>query len=233
MEKISIVIPVYNEEKRIGKTLERCLEYLKSKKYNFEIIVVNDGSTDNTEEVVRKFKNIKIISYKPNHGKGYAVKKGMLSAKMDYVLFSDADLSTPIEELEKLMKYKRYYDIIIASRTLKESKAKSLKSRKFLGRIFSFLVKLLALREVSDTQCGFKLFKKEAARKIFKKQTINGWSFDVEILFIAKKVGYKIKEVGVKWKHFDHQEVTPARQSLKMLIEVLKIRWDYITGKYG
>src|SRR3989344_769628 len=224
MKKISIVIPAYNEEKRIGKTLQRCLEYIKLKKDKFEIIVVNDGSKDKTAEIVKKFKNVKLTSHFPNYGKGYAVRKGILKAKGDYILFSDADLSTPIEELDKLMQYVKDYDVIIASRAVKESMVKTIQYRKILGRIFAFLVNLLTVKEINDTQCGFKLFKKEAAKKIFGNQIINGWAFDVEVLYLAKKFRYKIKEVGVKWQHFEHENVTPTGQSFKMLREIIKIR---------
>ena len=203
MVKISIVIPAYNEEKRIKKTLDRCLYYFGSKKISFEIIVVNDGSKDNTSKIVRKYKKVRLISYFPNQGKGYSVKKGMLASKGDYVLFSDADLSTPIEEIHNLMKYSKDYDVVIASRAVKESKVETISSRKFLGRVFNFIANILIVRGIKDTQCGFKLFSKEAARKIFTKQTINGWAFDVEILFLAKKFKYKIKEVGVEWHHVD------------------------------
>lgn len=206
--------------------------YLKSKKYTLELIVVNDGSKDNTVKVARKFRNVKLIDNKINHGKGFVVRQGMLKAKGDYVLFCDADLSTPIEELDNLMKYVKDYDIVVASRAVKESKIKALQYRKLLGRIFAFLVNFLAVRGIKDTQCGFKLFSKESSRKIFGKQTINGWAFDVEVLFLARKFGYKIKEVGVRWKHFDHKDVTPIGQSLKMLREVLKVRWNSILGRY-
>jgi len=175
---------------------------------------------------------VRLISYFPNQGKGYSVKKGMLASKGDYVLFSDADLSTPIEEIHNLMKYSKDYDVVIASRAVKESKVETISSRKFLGRVFNFIANILIVRGIKDTQCGFKLFSKEAARKIFTKQTINGWAFDVEILFLAKKFKYKIKEVGVEWHHVDHEKVTPTTQSFRMLKEVLKVRWNSITGKY-
>lgn len=229
---LSIIIPAYNEEKRIDNTLRKCLKYLKSKKCNFEMIVVNDGSKDNTVKIVRKFRNVKLIDNKINHGKGFVVRQGMLKARGDYVLFCDADLSTPIEEVDNLMKYTKDYDVIIASRAVKESRVKTLQYRKLLGRVFAFFVNLLIVWGISDTQCGFKLFSKETAKKIFRKQTINGWAFDVEVLFLARKFGYKIKEVGVRWEHFDHKDVTPTGQSLKMLKEVLKIRWNSITGRY-
>ena len=155
-----------------------------------------------------------------------------MNAKGNYVLFTDADLSTPIEELDKLMKYVDNYDVVIASRALKDSKIKALKHRKLLGRVFAFFVNMLAVRGIQDTQCGFKLFTINAAKKIFSKQIINGWAFDVEVLFLARKLNYKIKEVGVRWQHFHHKDVAPTGQSLKMLKEVLKVRLNSMTGKY-
>lgn len=235
MVKLSIIIPCYNEEKRIGSTLDTWLAYLKSKKWSFEIIVVNDGSKDNTEEVVKNFNEIKLLAHKPNYGKGYAVRRGILEANGEYILFCDADLSTPVEEIENLIKYVKNYEVVIASRALKESKVKALQSRKLLGRSFNFLVNLFAVPGIKDTQCGFKLFRRDAAKKIFSKQLINGWAFDVEVLFLAKKLGFKIKEVPIRWQHFEHDEagtISPPRQVFKMFREILGIRWNSITGKY-
>lgn len=232
MAKLSIVIPAYNEEKRIGETLKRNLNYLKSKRYDFEVIVVNDGSSDKTSEIVKRFKNVRLISYDTNQGKGHAVKVGVLNANGDYILFCDADLSTSMEEVEKLLRFIKEYDVIIASRAVKGSQVKSKAHRKFLGRVFAFLVNILAVPRVKDTQCGFKLFKKRAAREIFSRQKIKGWAFDVETLFLARKLGYKIKEIGVRWQHFDHKDVGPTWHSFRMLVEVLAIRLNYILGKY-
>ena len=233
MVKVSIVIPAYNEEGRIKATLERCLKYLKSKKYSWELIVVDDGSKDKTAEIVKSFKKIKLISYKPNGGKGYAVKKGVLESKGDYVLFSDADLSAPIEELDKLMEFIDEYDIVIGSRGVRESEANMVASRKLIGRAFNFTIKILTGLYFKDTQCGFKLFKRKAAQELFKKQTIMGWVFDVEILFLAKKKGYRIKEVGVKWEHKEHDKVSPASDGFKIIKEVLNIWWNSLLRRYN
>ena len=233
MVKVSIVIPAYNEEGRIKATLERCLKFLKSKKYSWELIVVDDGSKDKTAEIVKSFKKIKLISYKPNGGKGYAVKKGVLESKGDYVLFSDADLSAPIEELDKLMEFIDEYDIVIGSRGVRESEANMVASRKLIGRAFNFTIKILTGLYFKDTQCGFKLFKRKAAQELFKKQTIMGWVFDVEILFLAKKKGYRIKEVGVKWEHKEHDKVSPASDSFNIIKEVLKIWWNSLLRRYN
>jgi dolichyl-phosphate beta-glucosyltransferase len=234
--KLSIIIPAYNEEKRIGKTLERILEYLHKRIFDYEIIVVDDGSKDKTIEVVSKFKDkrIKILKNIKNMGKGYSIKRGMLEATKDYLLFSDSDLSTPIEELDDFIKYILRYDIIIASRNLKESKIKikQPKIRQLLGKIFPLFVRLFAIRGIKDTQCGFKLFKKDSAKKIFGKQTIDGFGFDVEILYLAKKYKFKIKEMPVVWVNDMASKVNPFKDSLRMIRDVIKVRINDLTGKY-
>jgi len=181
---ISVVIPAYNEEKRIGRTLKAIQKYLDKKKHDYEIIVVDDGSNDKTIEVAKSFssknKRIKILKNKENRGKGYSVKTGMLAAKKKYVLFSDADLSTPIEELEKFSKFKEKYDIIIASRALKQSNIKESQPfyRVLMGKTFNLIVNLVLFLGIHDTQCGFKLFSRKSAQEIFKKQTFERFSFD-------------------------------------------------------
>jgi len=234
---ISIVIPAYNEEKRIGRSIKQIVKYLDKKKYSYEIIVVDDGSIDNTIDVVKKAsnKNIRIIKNKKNMGKGYSVKTGILNAKYPLVLFSDSDLATPIEELDKFMEYIKSYDIVIASRNLKESniKVKQPFYRQLMGKTFPLLVNLIALGGFRDTQCGFKLFKTGAAKRIVSLQTFNRFSFDVEILFIAKKLGYKIKEAPVVWIDKEGSKVSPIKDSLKMLIDLFKIRLNNLLGKYG
>jgi dolichyl-phosphate beta-glucosyltransferase len=195
---ISIVIPAYNEEKRIGSTLSNISEYMRSRKDDYEILVVDDGSKDNTKSVVfdhmKKDKKIKYIANPGNKGKGYAVRNGMLNSTMDFVLFSDADLSTPIEELGRFLQYTDEFDVIIASRNMKESNVvKQPIHRRLPGKIFPLFVNLLAVRGIKDTQCGFKLFSRDAANKIDHLQHLHGFAFDVEVLFIARKLGYKIK----------------------------------------
>ncbi|MGB9677763.1 MAG: dolichyl-phosphate beta-glucosyltransferase, partial [Candidatus Ratteibacteria bacterium] len=192
--EISVIIPAYNEEKRILKTLKRVYNYFKSKNCNFEIIVVDDGSKDKTFDVVMNFANgrkeIKILKHEKNMGKGAAVKTGVLSATGDLVLFTDADLSTPIEEFEKLKKsIENGYDIAIGSRGLKESKIviPQVWYRRIIGRIFPLLVRLIVINDFRDTQCGFKLFKNEVSKKIFKELKTDGFAFDVEVLARGKK----------------------------------------------
>ena len=240
MNKISLIIPVYNEEKRIKLTLGKCISYFKNKKIDYEIIIVDDGSTDKTRLIIKDYlsenKNIKLTKQRKNKGKGYSVKEGMLLANGDYLLFSDADLSTPIEEIEKFIKVmKKGYDIVIASRNMKDSiiPIKQPFFRKFLGQVFPFIVNLLILPGYKDTQCGFKLFKKEVAIKIFSKQKINDFGFDVEILFIAKKYGYKIKEIPVIWSNSLVSKVSPLLDSIRMFLDILKIRLNDIKNTYN
>lgn len=237
--EISIIIPAYNEEKRIGKTLKKIASYMKKKKHDYEVIVVDDCSKDKTTEVVEKFnkrrKNkIKILKNKRNRGKGYSVRRGMLAGKKKWLLFSDADLSTPIEELEKFEKYTKGYHIIIASRNLKESeiKIKQPRLRSTLGKIFPFIVNTIAVKGIKDTQCGFKMFNKEVADAIFPLQRSERFAFDVEILYIAKKFHFRIKEVPVVWVNALGSKVNPVTDSINMFFDVLRFRWNDLLGKY-
>jgi len=231
--EISIVIPAYNEEKRIEKTLKKVYEYFKGKKVEFEIIVVDDGSNDKTVEIVEKFssdrKKIRILKHEKNMGKGAAVKTGILNAKGELILFTDADLSTPIEEFEKLKKkIEKGYDIAIGSRGLKDSKIVIPQPfyRRIIGRIFPLLVRLIVIKDFKDTQCGFKLFKKEAAKKIFSQLKTEGFAFDVEVLAKGKKEGYKIAEVGVLWYNSPRSSVKIFRDSFRMFVSLLKIKFS-------
>lgn len=233
---ISIVIPCYNEEKRIGKTLKKVISYMEKKNHDYEIIVVDDGSKDRTIEVVNSIKNKKtrIIRNKKNLGKGGTVRNGMLHASKRYALFSDADLSTPIEELEKFIRLKDRYKVLIGSRALKKSdiKIKQPFYRVLMGRVFNLMVQLIVVWGVKDTQCGFKMFRKDASRKIFSRQAFNGFGFDVEILFIAKKLGYKIKEIPVVWLNSPETKVSAVKDSARMFMDLVRIRINDLKGKY-
>jgi len=240
MHKISIVIPGYNEEKRIGDSLKKIGKYLKDRKLDYEIIFVDDGSKDNTLSVVEKCRKdlklkIRMMSYKQNHGKGYAVRKGILAANHPLVLFSDSDLATPIEELNKFLKFiDKGFDIVIASRRMKNSNivVKQSGYRHVGGAILPLLIKMLAVRGFKDTQCGFKLFKTAKAKKIAKLQTLENFSFDVEQLFIAQKMGLKIKEVPVTWIDKAGSKVNFIKDGFSMLNDLFKIRKNNIKGKY-
>ncbi|PIN77156.1 glycosyl transferase, partial [Candidatus Woesearchaeota archaeon CG10_big_fil_rev_8_21_14_0_10_34_8] len=191
ISSLSVIVPAYNEEKRIKQSLQTIEQYLKKRKTDYEIIVVDDCSKDATVEVVSSLQSdkIRIFSNNTNRGKGHSVRRGVLLAKKKFVLFSDADLSTPIEELALFEKFIPSFQIIIGSRNLKQSKiiVKQPKLRSMLGKIFPLLVNMLVLRGIKDTQCGFKLFSSEVARKIFTPACIERFSFDVEILYLAKK----------------------------------------------
>ena len=237
---LSIVIPTYNEKNSISDTLKRISEYLTNKNYEYEIIVVDDGSTDDTVNIVRHFselnKNIKIIRNEINRGKGYTVKRGMMNAKGHYVIFSDADLSTPIEEVEKLLPYlKQGYDIAIGSRALKESDIQIHQPwyREYMGKFFNVIVRSLMLSKFHDTQCGFKCFRGDVARTLFAQQTINHFSFDVEVLFLAIRYNYTVKEIPIQWFNEPNTRVDAIKDSSKMLKDLLKIRYNAWIGKYN
>jgi len=237
---VSVIVPAYNEESRILPTLERLCEYLKSHFREFEIIVVDDGSTDDTASVVKalslELEGLKLIRYEKNMGKGHAVKKGVLSSGGALVLMCDADLSTPIEELEKLLTFlEGGFDIAIGSRGLRESDiiVRQPWYREGMGKIFNMFVRTLVFGGIKDTQCGFKLFRGDAARSLFANSLINGFSFDVEILFLARKAGYRIKEEPVKWLNSPNSKVRLITDPAKMFLELLKIRINWLTGRYN
>ena len=236
---ISIIIPAFNEEKRIFKSLEIVDSYLASKKLSYEIIVVDDGSRDNTLNLVKDFCKLNsrasYLTYKKNMGKGYAVRNGVEKSEGELILFSDADLSTPIEEMEKLTAIiKDSFDIAIASRALSDSQILVSQPfyRKTMGKIFNVFVRLFIFNGIKDTQCGFKCFKKYAAKEIFRRCRINGFSFDVEALLIAKRLGFKIKDIPVKWINSPGSRVHPVKHSLSMIKELLQIRWNEFKKLY-
>ena len=225
--EISIIIPAYNEEKRIISTLNKILDFLNNKSWNSEIIVVDDGSNDNTIKEISSINDnkISILRNKENKGKGYSVKQGVLNAKYNLVLFSDADLSTPIEELDKMVALANKYNIVIASRNLPDSNIviKQPFMRRFLGNIFPYFIRVFVIKGIKDTQCGFKLFQRKVATDIFSRITIDRFCFDVEVLYLAKKLGYSIKEVPVKWYNSGASKVHIIKDSFNMFYSVFLI----------
>ena len=236
---LSIVIPAFNEEKRISGTLEKIHGYIQKHHINAEIIVVNDGSSDKTGQVVKNiFKNIAdsvFLDLKKNFGKGYAVKQGVLFAQGKTILFTDADNSTPIEELPKLIKKMHEgYDIVIGSRYLKNSNIQKKQSgfRIFVSRLGNFLINMLVVKKIKDTQCGFKLFNSKIVNKLFPLQKIQRFAFDIEILAIAQHFGFLIAEVPVTWNHTPGSKLRAVRDTLKTLSDLLFIKWHLIRGDY-
>jgi len=236
---LSVVIPAYNEEKRISTTLLDIDRYLSKQIYTYEILVVSDGSKDNTAGVVKKMqelvKNLRLIDNKENHGKGWVTKQGILEAQGEYRLFMDADNSTKVDHLDLFWpEFKHGYDIVIGSIEVKGAKIeeKSAWYRRWLGKISKYIIRLVAgLWEIHDTQRGFKCFTRKVAELIFPKQTLMRWGFDFEILALAKRMGFRIKEVAVDW-HNPEETRVKLSSYVRTFIELLKIKWNFITDKY-
>jgi dolichyl-phosphate beta-glucosyltransferase len=230
-KSISIVIPAYNEAERIGSTIETIHDYFSKRTHSFDILVINDGSRDKTTDIVldraKGNRSVTLLDSSINQGKGYSVRRGMIHAVHELILLTDADLSTPIEEFEKLVPWiQNGYDIVIGSRGMKESEIilRQPWYRRMMGKAFNLLVRMLIVNDFSDTQCGFKLFRYGVAKRIFGASKINGFAFDVEVLFIAKKMGYKIMEVPVRWIDSPRSKVNPLRDPVKMLLDLLRIK---------
>ncbi len=225
--KVSIVIPAYNEENRLPATLKKITDYLKTKNLENEIIVVDDGSEDRTIQVAIR-EGVKILKNPKNIGKGYSVKRGVLSATGDYIFFMDADLSTPIEEIDKFLLYleKYDYDIVIGSRASKDAEIikHQAKLRERMGKIFNFFVRILFNLPYKDTQCGFKGFRKEVAKTLFPNIKIKGFAFDVEVLLKAREKNYRIKELGVRWINSPNSRVKISSSPLLMLGEIFLLK---------
>ena len=238
--KFSIIIPAYNEENRIKSTLLIVDDYLRSNNMNAEIIVVSDGSSDNTGEVVDGFKskieNLKLIEYTKNQGKGFAVKTGVEKSRGKYIVFADADNSTPIEELDNLYQQLKETDsdIAIGSRYLQSSniKRKQPKYRVILGRAGNLHIRALLVDDIKDTQCGFKLFKHKTAKEIFNLQKVKRFGFDMEALVIGEKLGYKIVEVPVSWFNSSESRVRPVKDGLRTLKDLIYVKLNLWGGRY-
>lgn len=226
--KVSLIIPAYNEATRIVEPLINAIAYMEKNYDDFEIIVVDDGSSDDTIEVVQKIDAcIKIVPLGKNQGKGAAVRNGMLSATGDMRIFTDADFSTPIEEVEKAVKYlSEGTDVFIGSRALDHSMVKKHQPiyREFMGKVFNKIVQVLILWGLKDTQCGFKGFSANVAEDIFSRTLFDGFCFDVEVLYIARKLNYKISEVPTIWYNDDRSTVSAISDSVNMFLDIVKIK---------
>ena len=237
---ISVIIPAYNESEYIRNALRMISEYLNKSFGNFEIIVVDDGSSDGTYDYVlnlaKEFPNLKVLKNEVNYGKGYSVRKGVLSAVYEYIVFTDADLSTPIQELDRCMEeFRNGADIVIGSRAL--GKSQILKRQGFLrmnmGKVFNMLVQLFLFKGIKDTQCGFKCFKAQPAKKIFQLQALNRFCFDVETLYIARQKGYLIKEIPVRWVNRVDSRLSIIKDSANMFLDIFKIKLNAMKGYYA
>ena len=223
---LSIVIPAYNEEERLGPTLARIRDWGRGRREAIEVIVSDDGSRDRTREVAAAA-GVKVVGYAKNRGKGSAVRTGMLAAGGARVLMCDADLATPIEELDKLgAELDRGADLAIGSRAIDRSliETRQHPMRELMGRTFNGIVRLLVLGGIKDTQCGFKLFTREAAQDLFGRATVDGFAFDVEILWLARG-RYRIAEVPVVWRHVEESKVSPGMDAARMFADLVRIRW--------
>lgn len=238
---LSVIIPAYNEEKHIGKTIESIYKYLFGKNIEHEIVVVTDGSTDKTNDIVRSMVSaiptLQLLDYDQNRGKGFAVRRGMLIAKGQYRLFTDADNATTIDHIEKMMPFfEKGYDVVIGSIAVKGSIVASGSEpvwRRLFGKMGNLFIQLMAVPGISDTQRGFKIVTAKAALDIFSRATIDRFGFDIEMLALARKFGYKIKEVPVVWKNDPNTASHPRLLAyFEVLMETVKIRLNLITGRY-
>jgi len=234
LPSVSIVIPAYNEEKRLPKTLEKIKDYLSKTGIDAEVLVVDDGSTDATAAAASQYGAI-VVKNPGNHGKGYSIAHGFSEAKGKIIFFSDADLSTPIEFMEPFLAlHNEGFDIVAASRAVPGA-AKKIKQpfyRDFMGRTFNLFVQVLTGLKIHDTQCGFKSFKRDCAMEILKRRTIDGFGFDVEFLYIAKMLKYKICESPVEWFDAPGTKVNPLRDSAKMFFNLIEILIKRLSGRY-
>lgn len=246
---LSVVIPAYNESARLPVTLNKVMSYLEGRDYSFEVIVVDDGSDDRTADIVEEYSRnhdrLRVIR-NPHRGKGYTVRTGMLAAGGRYVLYSDADLSAPIEEVSKLLPYlEGKFDVAMGSREgVGARRYDEPYYRHLMGRVFNGVVRLVALPQFDDTQCGFKAFRHDVAQVLFRSLHLYGENaanikgamvtgFDVEVLYLALKWGYKVKEVPVHWYYAPTSKVNPVKDSYRNFRDVVKVRWNDMRGQYG
>jgi dolichyl-phosphate beta-glucosyltransferase len=236
--ELSIVVPAYNEEARLPRSLEQIRNYLRSAHPSSEVIVVDDGSADHTVGTVRAFQSVmpelRLISNSLNCGKGYSVRNGMLAARGEIALFTDADLSAPIEEAEKLLQALHSADVAIGSRGLDRSliQIHQSRARELAGIFFNRMVRLATGLPFEDTQCGFKAFRMARARIVFEQQKIEDFGFDPEVLFLAQRHGLRIVEIPVRWAHDPRTKVHMLHDSVSMFADLWHIRWNTLRGRY-
>ncbi len=227
---LTVVVPAYNEAERLPASLELIRTFMDRKARGYEVLVVNDGSTDKTEELVEQmaetWSELRLLNNPGNRGKGFSVRNGVLNARGDAILFSDADLSTPIEEVEKLAAFLDAHPVVIGSRGLKDAEIQIHQPahREWLGRAFNLAFQAMLLPGVQDSQCGFKLFTRQAAKETFSKATIDGFGFDGEVLYIARRLGFSIKEVPVIWRNDLRSKVNPLKDGTRMLADLVTTR---------
>ena len=227
--ELSVIVPAYNEERRLAPGLRQALEYLARRREPFELLVVDDGSRDETARVAESFagQGVRVVRHERNRGKGAAVRTGLLASRGRKVLISDADFSTPIEEIEKLERFLQDgTPLVIGSRGLADSQIRQRQPfyREMMGRTFNRLIRLFGVRGIRDTQCGFKLARGEEGRRIASELKIEGFAWDVEMIWLARRRGYKIAEVGVIWVNSPDSRVDPIRSSFSMLRDVITMR---------
>ncbi|MBI4441903.1 MAG: glycosyltransferase family 2 protein [Acidobacteria bacterium] len=236
---LSVVIPAYNEAGRIVSTLEQVLRFLHSRPQTYEVVIVDDGSTDDTVERVQNVRgkagNLRVLRHLSNQGKGAAVRTGMLAARGEYLLFTDADLSAPIGEMDRLLEPLRNgYDVVIGSRALRREWIQGRSSlRRNAAKVFNYFLRRITGLDFQDTQCGFKALRRAAAQAIFPLQRISGFGFDVELLYLGRKLGFRLLEVPVHWAHSEGTKVRLWRDGSAMFLDLVKIRWNDWQGRYS
>lgn len=235
---VSIIIPAYNEERRLPTSLQRLADYVERQSFPVEVVIADDGSTDNTAAIVERFavdRPFVVLERIPHGGKGSAIQAGIRRGRGEFLAISDADLAVPIEELGKFLPPALDgYDLAIASREGKGARRiDEPYYRHLMGRVYNLLVRVMAVPRIQDTQCGFKVIRREAARRIFGCQTIKGWGFDVEILFIAQRLGYRIAEVPVTWYYGRGSKIHPLRDTVNMVRDLLQVRLNACRGVYN
>jgi dolichyl-phosphate beta-glucosyltransferase len=232
---LSVVIPAYNEAERLAPGLRKAADYLRSRGLSYELLVVDDGSRDATAQVAERFgaDGVRVLRHERNRGKGGAVRTGVLATRGERVLLSDADFSTPIEELEKQERRLPEAPVVVGSRAVEGSNIRERQPlyRELMGKTFNRIIRILGVRGISDTQCGFKLLRGDVARSLCADLTIDGFAYDVELVWLAQRRGHRVAEVGVVWENSPDSRVDPIRSSLSMLWDVIRIRLRHRGGR--